>query len=136
MTFMEQGKQIVIAVSAGELIDKITILQIKAEQFRDAEKLAHVQRELQTLQAAWNQAIGPTPELLEVTNQLASINRELWWIEDAIRLCEQKKDFGSQFIELARSVYRTNDRRSALKRQINQLVGSSLVEEKSYTPYG
>jgi len=132
---MERSKLISINVSAGELIDKITILQIKAEHFRDAEKLGHVQHELEMLRTVWNQTIEPSPHLLEATNELGSINRELWRIENALRLCEQKKDFGPQFIELARSVYRTNDRRSGLKRQINELAGSNLVEEKSYTPY-
>jgi hypothetical protein len=124
-----------IAVSAGELIDKITILEIKAAQFTDAGKLRHVGRELELLAAARDRAIRPSARLSELTGQLKSVNAKLWRIEDAIRGCERQQDFGARFIELARSVYRCNDRRFELKRDINQLVGSSLVEEKSYKPY-
>ena len=132
---MGHDKPIMVPVSAGELIDKITILEIKAEHFRDAEKLAHVRQELDLLRTVWKQTIEPSPQLAEVAGQLESINRELWRIEDALRLCEREKDFGPRFVELARSVYRNNDRRCELKRRINELVGSPLVEEKSYTPY-
>jgi hypothetical protein len=132
---MERDKPISINVSAGELIDKITILEIKAERFDNAEKRRHVQQELGALQVVRDRGIESLPQLTELTSQLKAINLELWRIEDAIRLCEQNKDFGPQFIELARSVYRNNDRRSELKRQINKLVGSSLIEEKSYAPY-
>jgi chromosome segregation ATPase len=133
---MTPGKLIAIPVSAGELIDKITILQLKAERFSEAEKLACVRQELEMLQAVRDQAIASSPQLAELTSQLKSANSELWRIEDAIRLCEQKQDFGPEFLQLARSVYRHNDRRSELKRRINELLGSSLVEQKSYTPYG
>ncbi|MFI5380092.1 MAG: DUF6165 family protein [Tepidisphaerales bacterium] len=129
---MRHDKLIAINVSAGELIDKMTILEIKAEQFQDAGKLAHVRQELELLRAAWRKSIAPTPQLLEVTQQLASVNRELWRIEDALRLCEREQGFGPRFVELARSVYRNNDRRCELKRRINELTGSQLVEEKSY----
>jgi hypothetical protein len=132
---MGSNKLISVPVSAGELIDKITILEIKAERFADAEKLRHVQEELAMLKTARDRAINPLPQLAALSGQLRGINAELWEIEDAIRLCEQRKDFGPQFVELARSVYRTNDRRSAVKRQINGLVGSTLMEEKLYTPY-
>ena len=132
---MNADRLVSVPVSAGELIDKITILEIKAEHIQDAEKLGHVRQELEMLRTVWRQTIEPSPELAEVTRQLAAINRELWRIEDAIRLCEHEQDFGPQFVELARSVYRNNDRRCAWKRRINELVGSRLVEEKSYTPY-
>ena len=121
-----------IPVSIGELIDKITILQIKASRFH-GEALAHVQRELDLLEQVRRECGVSIPEGLEPA--LAEINAELWTIEDAIREREAASDFGERFIELARSVYRCNDQRAALKRQINASTGSSLVEEKSYSDY-
>jgi hypothetical protein len=129
------GKRIAIEVSAGELIDKITILEIKAEHFQDAEKLGHVRQELEMLRTIRKQTIESSPEIAEVARQLGSVNRELWQIEDALRTCEREREFGPRFVELARSVYRTNDRRCALKRRIDELAGSQFREEKSYTPY-
>ena len=121
-----------IPVSVGELIDKITILQIKASRFQ-GEALAHVQRELALLEKVRHDSGVSLPEGLE--QELAAINDKLWTIEDAIREREAASDFGDRFIELARSVYRCNDQRAALKRQINASTGSSLVEEKSYSAY-
>ena len=121
-----------IPVSIGELIDKITILQIKASRFQ-GEALAHVQRELDLLEQVRHNSGVSLPEDLEPA--LAAINGKLWTIEDAIREREAASDFGDRFIELARSVYRCNDQRAALKRQINRSTGSSLVEEKSYSAY-
>jgi hypothetical protein len=121
-----------IPVSIGELIDKITILQIKASRFQ-GEALAHVQRELDLLEQVRREADVLLPADLE--QALAAINGKLWAIEDAIREREAASDFGERFIELARSVYRCNDQRAALKRQINASTGSSLVEEKSYSAY-
>ena len=122
-------------MSPGELIDKITILEIKAERIADAGKLANVERELRSLAAARSEALPGSPELDELTAELRRINERLWEIEDDIRDCERKRDFGERFIELARAVYRTNDRRAAAKRQINELLGSELVEEKDYADY-
>ena len=130
-----QDVPILISVSAGELIDKITILEIKAARFTDAEKIRNVRRELELLTAARDRVVEPSARLNELTGQLASVNAELWRIEDAIRDCERGEDFGPRFVELARSVYHSNDRRFELKREINELVGSNLVEEKSYAPY-
>jgi hypothetical protein len=124
-----------VETAPGELIDKITILEIKAERIQDAEKVRNVQVELQTLANARDQAISATAELEELTVQLKSANQQLWDIEDDIRDCEREKDFGDKFIQLARSVYRSNDRRAALKREINELLGSHLIEEKSYSDY-
>ena len=121
-----------IPVSIGELTDKITILQIKASRFQ-GEALAHVQRELALLEKVRHDSGVSLPEGLE--QELAAINDKLWTIEDAIREREAASDFGDRFIELARSVYRCNDQRAALKRQINASTGSSLVEEKSYSAY-
>lgn len=116
-------------VSWGELIDKITILEIKAARIADAAKLANIRRELQALIAV-RDAQGTAPAALVA--ELGQVNEQLWDIEDRIRECEQRGDFGAAFIELARSVYKTNDRRAALKRKINDAMGSELVEEKSY----
>ena len=121
-----------IPVSIGELIDKITILQIKASHFQ-GEALAIVQRELDLSEQVRRDAGVSLPEELEAA--LAAINAELWTIEDAIREREAASDFGERFIELERSVYHCNDQRAALKRQINASTGSSLVEEKSYSAY-
>lgn len=129
------GTVLQVEVSAGELIDKITILEIKAERIADPDKVANVQRELRSLVAARSAALPSSRELDELTAELRGINERLWEIEDDIRDCERKSDFGERFIELARAVYRTNDRRAAAKRGINELLGSELVEEKDYADY-
>ena len=126
---------ITVETAPGELIDKITILEIKAERILDPDKVQNVKVELHTLAEARDRAISSTPELNDLTAQLKAANIALWEIEDAIRDCEREKDFGDKFIQLARSVYRSNDRRAALKREINVLLGSRLVEEKSYADY-
>jgi post-segregation antitoxin (ccd killing protein) len=126
---------VTIEVSAGELVDKITILEIKAARIGDAAKLANVQTELGLLSRARAGTLPPSAKLDALTAELKAVNEALWEIEDAIRDCEAAGDFGARFVELARSVYRTNDRRAAIKRAINDLTGSRLVEEKSYKPY-
>jgi Family of unknown function (DUF6165) len=122
-------------VAIGELIDKITILEIKAERFTDAAKTQHVQMELAMLRARRDQAIPDSPRLGALTAQLKDINRRLWDLEDSIRDCERRADFGPSFVAVARSIYRTNDERAAVKREISVGFGSDLIEEKSYTPY-
>jgi len=117
------------------LIDKITILQIKNERIKDPGKLHNVRLELAALQSTRDQAMPASAELTRLATELKSVNEALWEIEDEIRVCEANKDFAARFIELARSVYRTNDRRATLKRQINELLGSRLIEEKDYKPY-
>ena len=124
-----------VEVSAGELIDKISILEIKAERLSDARPLANVRRELETLSAARDAGIAPDDTVAQLTAKLKAVNEELWEIEDAIRDQERSGDFGGRFIELARAVYRRNDERARLKRAINDRVGSRIVEEKSYRPY-
>jgi hypothetical protein len=124
-----------VEIAPGELIDKITILQIKTERIQDAAKLGHVRKELQTLLQACERDLPESPELAQLTGQLKGVNEALWQIEDEIRECERQRDFGPQFIELARSVYQQNDKRAALKRRINELLGSRLIEEKSYATY-
>ncbi|HCZ33747.1 MAG TPA: hypothetical protein DHV93_10030 [Holophagaceae bacterium] len=122
-------------VSWGELIDKYTILAIKSERIQDPAKLKNVRAELEALGPVRNQAHGLSSGLGEVEARLKAINEELWEIEDRIRDCERAKDFGPAFVELARSVYFRNDARAEAKREINVLLGSTLVEEKSYQPY-
>ncbi len=123
-------------VSFGELIDKITILEIKSEQIRDAAKLANVRAELDMLNATWAQNLASRTDILAERAELKRINQSLWDIEDEIRLKEKAQDFDTRFIELARAVYFTNDKRAAVKRAINLKLGSQLVEEKSYQDYG
>ncbi|MBL1256069.1 hypothetical protein JJT62_04400 [Methylocystis sp. Sn-Cys] len=118
--------------SIGELFDRISILELKEHHIEDAKKLANVRQELKLLrETEFRLGLGGS-DLEFVRRQLDEVNAALWAIEDEIRDCERKGDFGPRFIELARSVYHQNDRRAALKYRLNQLCGSSLVEEKSY----
>ena len=126
---------ITVEVAAGELLDKITILEIKEAKFADAAKLANVRAELATLRAARDANLPATPEIDRAVEGLRAVNRQLWEIEDEIREHERAQDFGARFIDLARAVYKSNDRRAALKREINELTGSRLREEKSYAAY-
>lgn len=127
--------QVFVEVGAGELIDKITILQIKLENISDAEKLKNISYELSVLEKSRDAALPASPELVALTNRLKEINQHLWVIEDDIRACESAGDFGPSFIALARAVYQTNDRRAAVKKEINLLTGATIVEEKSYQEY-
>ena len=124
-----------IEISPGELIDKITILEIKLDRMSDAAKLANVKAEWDLLTASRDEAIEASDELQRLSQGLKEVNEGLWVIEDDIRQCEREQDFGEKFIELARSVYINNDDRARLKREINELLGSRLVEEKSYAAY-
>jgi hypothetical protein len=123
-----------VPVSWGEVIDKITILEIKAARMGDPDKVANVRKELDLLEGRLT-AAARAADVAAVRAGLLDVNGELWDIEDAIRDCERAGDFGPRFIELARAVYRTNDRRADLKRDINRLLASGIVEEKSYKPY-
>jgi hypothetical protein len=124
-----------VEVSWGEMLDKVTILQIKTERIQDPAKTANVQKELQALAAEHQRALRLHPSVPDLVARLKSINEALWDIEDEIRDWERIKEFGPRFIELARSVYVTNDQRAAVKRQLNEALGSELVEEKSYQAY-
>ena len=129
---------VTVAVSVGELVDKITILEIKAERITDPLRLGHVRTELAALTGALSTALFatvPLPALAALTAELKAINTKLWDIEDDIRGCERLGDFGARFVALARAVYVTNDERFALKNAINQLCASTLVEVKSYAKY-
>lgn len=123
-------------VSPGELIDKITILEIKQERIKDVDKVKNVNLELELLESLWNGSVYQSSALVvKKRAELKFINEELWVIEDDLRLKESKAEFDRDFIELARSVYLTNDRRASVKREINLEVGSKLIEEKSYQDY-
>ena len=123
-----------VPVSWGELIDKITILEIKSERIEDEAKRANVGRELDLLRSRLG-ARGASAEVERLAQSLRAVNTALWEIEDDIRAHENAGDFGSRFVELARSVYITNDKRADLKRELNMVLGSELVEEKSYQAY-
>ena len=124
-----------VRVSWGELIDKVTILEIKQERMSSPEALKNVSLELDALRAPLEAALKVFPDAARLKDKLADINRVLWDIEDAIRLKEGQKLFDTEFIELARSVYKTNDIRASIKREVNLAMKSSLTEEKSYQPY-
>ena len=126
---------VTVEVAPGELIDKITILAIKLERISDPAKLQNVQIEYDTLCTARDEALDVSEDLLQLASALKVVNEQLWDIEDDIRDCERNKDFGETFVQLARAVYITNDKRAQLKRDVNELLGSRIVEEKSYADY-
>lgn len=126
---------ILAPISAGELIDKITILRIKLEKLTEVAKLDNVRRELDQLMAIRTRAELDFDGLAACEEQLLRINRELWDVEDDLRSREHARDFGTRFVELARLVYKLNDQRSVVKKRINQITGSAIVEEKSYASY-
>ena len=123
---------LLVPISVGELFDKISILELKAAAIADPAKRANVLRELAALDAVRGEQVAPLPELAAVYAELQAVNRLLWDIEDRIREHERDEAFGDEFVQLARSVYRENDRRAALKRRINELTDSDIVEEKFY----
>lgn len=125
------ARVILAPVSVGELIDKITILEIKNERICDPSARGNVQRELEALRALRDRESLPAVAL-EITDALSEANRQLWDIEDALRRLEREGRFDAEFIALARQVYAVNDRRAALKRQVNALSNSAIVEEKLY----
>jgi hypothetical protein len=130
------GIQIFTEIGSGELIDKITILEIKSERIADEAKLVNVRTELKVLSATRDEALQNIDGLEALSVELRQVNEALWEIEDDIRACEAVGDFGQKFIDLARAVYVTNDKRAALKKQINLLTGANIIEEKSYTEFG
>ncbi len=124
-----------VPVSPGEVLDKITILEIKSERMSDPEKVANVKVELALLQETWADSVSEDSVINEMHLQLKEINQALWSIEDEIRDKERTREFDERFIELARSVYFTNDRRAKIKQNLNLHLGSEIVEEKSYQDY-
>lgn len=124
-----------VPISPGEFLDKLSILEIKSRRISDPAKLANIRRELELLRATWRTSPLAARDVSALVSALREANEALWDIEDRIRDKEAAKAFDAEFIELARSVYVTNDRRSAIKRELNVVLGSELVEEKSYKGY-
>ena len=132
---MTAMQDILVPVSPGELLDKITILRIKSQRMSDAKKLRNVRIELEQLEKTWRESGCARPDVAADEAALTRVNGELWDIEDRIREKELAGCFDAGFIALARAVYVTNDERAALKKRINLMLGSRIVEEKSYQPY-
>ncbi len=132
---MTSNEFIRIPVAPGELIDKITILQIKSERISDSGKLENVRRELDVLTEERRLHMNEAKDCKKLTMTLKAVNERIWDLEDTIRECDRQKDFGDLFLETAKRIYRTNDERAALKREISLLFGSMIVEEKSYADY-
>ena len=127
--------ELLVPISPGELIDKISILEIKSQRMSDPEKLHNVRTELAMLSDTWNASEYSAADISKQWDGLREVNGKLWDVEDQIRDKEREAAFDQEFIELARSVYFTNDERATLKKSINQQLGSVLVEEKSYADY-
>jgi len=127
--------EILVPVSFGELLDKISILYIKSERITDAQRLENVRDELAALESTWASHPAAAQDVSELYKQLKVVNEQLWDIEDAIRLKEKAQEFDAAFVQLARQVYIRNDERARLKKEINLALGSRYVEEKSYQDY-
>jgi len=127
-----KSKKILTEISAGELLDKISILEIKLDNIKDKEKLVEINKEHKSLEEAKKTNIEITDNLQKLINQLKEINLALWNIEEEKRVCEKNSDFGKNFIQLSRNVYKNNDKRAKIKSDINKLLGSNLKEVKSY----
>ena len=128
-------EDIIVPVSSGELIDKISILKIKKKKIFNKSKLKNINNELSLLNEIYKNNFKNNKKLLLYEKKLIKINKKLWDIEDKIRFLESKKNFNQQFIDLARAIYINNDKRSEIKKKINKLTGSRLIEEKSYKSY-
>jgi hypothetical protein len=127
--------EILAPVSFGELLDKVTILQIKSERMTDAAKVANVRKELMALERIWNEHPASNINVEPLMKRLKAVNERLWVIEDDIRILEKQQRFDDEFVQLARSVYFENDDRAKIKKEINLALGSAYVEEKSYQDY-
>ncbi|MDC0426032.1 DUF6165 family protein [Pelagibacteraceae bacterium] len=132
---MNTTNKILSEISAGELMDKITILEIKKVKITDPEKQVIINKELNSLHSTYQASLTHSPELQEQITKLKNINLTLWDIEEEKRECERQKDFGDKFIQLARSVYIENDNRAKIKAEINRLTNSTISEVKSYKAY-
>ena len=132
---INKSKKILTEISAGELLDKISILEIKLHKIKDKESLIEINKEYESLKRVKDSHLKITKELQSLINQLKEINMKLWTIEDEKRICEKNKDFGKTFIELSRSVYLNNDKRAKIKSEINKLLGSNIKEIKQYVNY-
>jgi predicted nuclease with TOPRIM domain len=132
---VNKSKKILSEISPGELLDKISILEIKLEKVRDQEGQKEIKKEYSILKEVQNSNIKITDELKKLFDELKSVNSALWDIEDKIRICEKNKDYGEVFIKLARGVYLSNDKRSKIKSEINTILGSNIKEVKEYVNY-
>ena len=130
-----KSKKILTEISAGELLDKITILEIKLVKIKDKENLLEINKEYESLKETKNSNIKLTKNLEKLIIQLKEINLKLWDIEDKKRICEKNKDFGQAFVDLSRSVYLNNDKRANIKSEINKILGSNIREIKKYVNY-
>jgi hypothetical protein len=126
---------LVVQTAPGEFLDRLTILEIKAERIADPAKLANVRRELDLMRSTWDASPLAARDVAGLRAELKRVNETLWEIEDRIREHEAERRFDTEFVELARAVYRTNDRRAAIKRELNVALGSEILDEKSYRPY-
>ena len=130
-----KSKKILTEISAGELLDKITILEIKLIKINDTESLLEINKEYNSLKETQNANIKLTKNLENLIKELKEINLKLWAIEDNKRICEKNKDFGKEFVNLSRNVYLNNDKRAKIKSEINKLLGSNIKEVKQYVNY-
>ena len=131
----KKSKKILTEISAGELLDKISILEIKLDKIKDKENLQEINKEYKSLNDTKKSHLEITPDIQNLINQLKDVNIKLWSIEDEKRICEKNKDFSKKFIELARNVYINNDKRAKIKSEINKLLGSNIKEVKKYANY-
>ena len=127
--------KILVEISVGELLDKISILEIKKEKIKDSEKIKFINDEYEVLKAELNQNVKSDEKLNDLFNSLKDINSKLWVIEDDKRLCEKNSDFGEKFIKLSRDIHFLNDKRASIKLEINNQTGSKIKEIKEYTSY-
>ena len=130
-----KSKKILSEISAGELFDKISILEIKLEKIQDKNDLKEINKEYIILKNVKNLNMKPSDKIEKLFKEIKKVNKKLWKIEDDIRICENKKDFSKMFIELARNVYFNNDKRAKIKSEINKILGSNIKEIKQYTNY-
>jgi len=130
-----KSKKILSEISAGELLDKMTILEIKLDKVKDKDSLIEINKEYEIFKKAKNNNIESSEKINQLYSDLKKINFKLWEIEDKIRICEKNKDFGNEFVQLARNVYFTNDKRSIIKSEINKISGSNIREIKQYVNY-
>ena len=131
----DKSKKILSEISAGELLDKISILEIKLEKVKDKESQEEIKKEHKILKNIQTSSIKLESKIEELFNALKKVNVNLWNVEDSLRICEKNKEFGKKFIELAREVYFNNDKRSKIKSEINKLLGSNIREIKQYVNY-
>ena len=130
-----KSKKILSEISAGELLDKISILEIKLEKIKNKASQDEINKEYNILKEVQNSSIEMTEKLKTLLMEIKEVNLNLWNIEDKLRICEKNKDFGQSFIKLARDVYLNNDKRSKIKSEINKILGSNIKEIKQYVDY-